>query len=789
MARAHPILKAFNSGELTPKLFGRVDTEQYDKGAEELTNVIVTPFGGVERRPGTFFLGYARRATRLIPFAFSTPIDDVPTGTPLQNEVISLGTTINFYKDEVLILDATILTISSITNADPAVVTTSTVHGYSTSDVVYLEITGMTELDKQYFVIVVTSTTKFKLYRLSDTGLSDPIDSTAYGVFSSGSATKVQGLANPFFSVDAFSVQYAQIADIMYLTHPQVAPQKLSRSAPDIYTDIFTIAPTVFIDGPYMDENITATTLTPAATTGTNILVTASAITGINGGQGFLSTDVGRFIRINNSGADTWGYAKITTVNTTLTVHVTILTAFAATSATATWRLGAFSDTTGYPRAVTLFQGRAVYASTPAEPQRVWMSKSGGQLEDFTPGTADDDPITIELYSEQLNQIYWMVPMRSLLLGMSDAIRSVSGTGNAPLTPSIINVEIETRFGASNITPALAGNTIYYVQRDKRTIREMTFSLDSDAFVATNVSLIAEHFFTGALIHQIAYQQSPYGVLWVLTVGSAETGVPSRILTLTRETDQKVLGWSEHVTGAEFFSGYGGDSVASLTVLPANGYDQVWWLVQRWVDDPIQGIVALTYVEVMAKRMKALVTGFNGDAIFLDSVHKLPADQVASVILEDLGHLEGRSVDFLGDGSTFPPLVIDNGTLPAGTHAIATANVIYAGLAYTSRIKTLPPEAGTQLGSAQGRRQRIAKVTARVFETVGMKIGDEDRQDVVSFRDTSSDMNTAVPLFTGDKEIMFQGGYTSRGQVVVVQDQPLPLHLVCLMLDMETMEG
>jgi hypothetical protein len=39
-------------------------------------------------------------------------------------------------------------------------------------------------------------------------------------------------------------------------------------------------------------------------------------------------------------------------------------------------------------------------------------------------------------------------------------------------------------------------------------------------------------------------------------------------------------------------------------------------------------------------------------------------------------------------------------------------------------------------------------------------------------------MSAAIPLFTGDKEIEFRGGFDTDGFVVVRQDQPLPLTII-----------
>ena len=68
-------LTSFNAGELSPKMIGRTDVSQYFKGCKTLENFLVTPYGAVERRPGTRFLARAKSTrVRLVPFVFSSEI-------------------------------------------------------------------------------------------------------------------------------------------------------------------------------------------------------------------------------------------------------------------------------------------------------------------------------------------------------------------------------------------------------------------------------------------------------------------------------------------------------------------------------------------------------------------------------------------------------------------------------------------------------------------------------------------------------------------------------------------
>jgi hypothetical protein len=159
---------------------------------------------------------------------------------------------------------------------------------------------------------------------------------------SGGSAYEI---SSPYLEAELFDIKFAQSADIMYITHPSHKTRTLSRTG---HTS-WTLAEVNFTNGPFLDSNITSTTLTPSAAGTGSRTITASAVTGINGGSGFLATDVGRQIHFNS------GYGTITARTNTTVVTVNVTTAFANANAITNWFLGAFSDTTGHPACVTFF--------------------------------------------------------------------------------------------------------------------------------------------------------------------------------------------------------------------------------------------------------------------------------------------------------------------------------------------------------------------------------------------------------------------------------------------------
>ena len=104
-------------------------------------------------------------------------------------------------------------------------------------------------------------------------------------------------------------------------------------------------------------------------------------------------------------------------------------------------------------------------------------------------------------------------------------------------------------------------------------------------------------------------------------------------------------------------------------------------------------------------------------------------------------------------------------------------------------MQTMRIESGSQDGTSQGKPKRIHAVTVRVDETVGFEVGNDSGEiDRVYFRDSSMAMDEAVPLFTGDKQIEFAGGFEDDDRIYIRQDQPLPLTVLAIYPRMNTFD-
>ena len=153
-------------------------------------------------------------------------------------------------------------------------------------------------------------------------------------LLSSGSPYTV---TTPYLAADLWGLSFAQSADVLYITHAGYAPRKLSRhGATDWSLDLVDL-----IDGPYLNQNVSDTYLACSVSrVGSTGTLTATTTTGINGGAGFQSGDVGRLFRVQNTKYDgtstdnptQWLWVKVNSVTDTKHASVTVqgITAVAA---------------------------------------------------------------------------------------------------------------------------------------------------------------------------------------------------------------------------------------------------------------------------------------------------------------------------------------------------------------------------------------------------------------------------------------------------------------------------
>lgn len=819
MALVNQLMQKLNAGELSPRLTGFVGLDKYPSGCRIMENMIALAQGPATKRPGTRFVAETKnssQASDLIPFEFSdVQAYGLEIGDRYMRPFRNRG-----------VVRETGLAIGSATQANPVVVGIAG-HAFVNGDDIEIDsVAGMTELNGRRFRVAgAVAGVSVQLHDLA----GNTIDGTAYGAYSAGgTAARVYTLTMPYLQADLFDsdgrlrIKYAQSADVMYLVHPSYAPRKLSRLADASWT----IAAVDFTDGPYLDENVTSTTLTPGAASGSGVTITASSVTGINDGLGFQTTDVGRLVRIGhpatswaastaylvgdirynagnvyrcvtagtsaaatgptgvglgivdgtaqwdwvNTGGLRWGWAKIVGWTSTTVVTADILGAFGATSARASWRLGAWSATTGYPAAVGFHEERLFFGGAAFNPQRFDASKTN-DFENFTPGTKDDDPLSFSMASNKVNAIRSFASAKDLIIFTLGGEGKVGTEAmNQPLTPTNVTVRWQTHHGSAIVLPVTVANALLFVQRQGRKLRELAYSIEDDGYRSPDVTQLADHITKGGLI-DMAYQQEPWSVVWA-------TRPDGTLLGFTYLRAETVLAWHRHILGGSFA---GGQAVAeAVAAVPGSGSDELWMIVKR----TINGRTVRT-VEFLEDPLPD--DGDQADAFYVDC--GLTYDGAATTIVGNLWHLIGETVKVLADGGVHPDCVVQ----PDGTITLDyPAFKVQVGLGYKWRIQPMPFEGGAQAGTAQGQIKRIGRLHLRLLNTLGVRVGRSEingQWDEIAFRDAGMATGTAPPMFSGDKKVTNNDSYASDPRLLIFHDDPTPATIVALIFRAEVNEG
>ena len=434
-----------------------------------------------------------------------------------------------------------------------------------------------------------------------------------------------------------------------------------------------------------------------------------------------------------------------------------------------------FTSTDNYPSSVTFFEERLVFAGTNAAPQKLFFSKSG-DFEDMTTGTNADDGMTFTIGSDQVNAIKYIKGLRTLLIGtVGGEFVATASSSAEPITPTNIQIKRQAGYGTSDVDALLAGNRILFVQRAGKKVRELVFDFDSDGYVAPDLTLLAEHVSgtgVGTGFTNWTYQQEPDSIVWVVRSDGVLTG-------MTYQRSENVVAWHRHILGGAFSTGNAVvESVAAISnsTAASKGEDSLYMIVKRTINGGTK-----RYVEIMQPFDFA---DDIEDAWFLDSA--LSYSGGATTSLSGLDHLEGQTVTILANGSTHADKTVSSGAITLD-RSVTKAIV---GLNYTSTLQTMRIESGSADGSSQGKVKRIQEITARFFQTVGGQIGSTSTNtDIIPFRDSSMDMDTAVELFTGDKQIEFNADYETDGFIFIKQTQPLPMTVTALYPQLNTYDG
>lgn len=763
MADLRAYQPSFTGGELSPALWARTDLAKYQSGLKTALNVFLHPHGGASNRAGLEFCGEVKasaNATRLIPFQFST----------IQSYVLEFGNLyMRVWKDggAVLSLGVPYEIATPFSSADlfglvftqEADVVYITHRNYAPRKLSRLGETNWTITTPTFAPSISPPTTvrardeDFQHKTATAVSTANPavVTSTAHGLATGQKVTFTEVDAN---GADLLGTIYTiTVINVNSFSLTGANRSALSAVSSATFNQVFASATDVF---KYKVSAVSATTAeeslpsTAIGYTGNDLLIAGQA--NVVSWSAVAGAD--RYI-VYKEDNGVYGYIGGTSGLTFTDENITADLADGPQTG-----YNPFVGAGNYPACSTFVDQRLAFGSTLNNPQAVWLSQSAN-YENFgysRPRKASDG-FEFRIRARQVNEIKSMLQSRGLMVMTSGGEWIVTGGQDEYLAPDTIVVKNQGYRGAAEVQPVVVGNTVLFAQRTGGVIRDFSYEFSEDSFVGKDLTIMARHLFEYRSVKSWGYAQSPWSVIWVVM----DNG---NLVSMTYMKEHDVWGWTRHQTDGVF---------EDVVVVSEGEEDTPYFVVRRTIDG-----VEKRYIERLHTRSFGAVE----DAFFVDS--GLTYSGAAADTISGLDHLEGKTVAALADGNVVRDLVVDGGavTLPF------EAETVHVGLPYQATIKTLDIDLGQVrgLGTVQGRMKSISEVTLRVERTRGIWLGyaDEARDSgkMVEFKQRSTEAwNEAIGLLTGDLKITAMPHWSTGGNVVVTQFDPLPMTILAIMPD------
>lgn len=827
------LARSFAGGEITNELSGRLDLSKFQTGLSLCRNFIVLPYGPAARRPGFEFVTEAKDSTRpvrLMPFSFSAD----------QTVVLEFGHEyVRFHINGGTLLEDTVA-ISSIAGST---VNTTTTHGYSTGDWVYIgaRVHKVTAVDADTF-------TTTDLWGTA---------TTAVGT----TAARVYTLTTPYDSADVFDLHFAQSADVITITHPDYAARELARNDATVWTlTAISFAPptapptgvtataTVAVSSNLTQQKYVVTAVqpdgvteslpsTPAACTNNLTLagnfntITWTGVSGavrynvyklrggIYGYIGQTTPTAGTSKTIASATRSIPPYGRVRPRSNVVKVTTTAAHGFTTgdrvliegtgiatfdgywrITVTAADKFEYTSSTNGYY--ATTSTGQASIGSLTLSDDNVLADTSQSPPEDLIALNAEpnDYPATV-MYHEQRRwfagtnakpQVVWATRTGTEST-LTSSIPSRDADGMELRVVAAQNNQIRHLVALTDLIALTAGGEFRVGADGDGPITPSTVSIKPQGYsgasnvqpVVTAGSLLYVQA-QGSRIRELGYnwESNSYRTLDVSIMAPHRfNGYTVTQAAYTRAPDQ--IFWAVRNDGTLLGLTYVPDQqVFGWHAHDTDGAIESVCVVAEGNEDVLYVVARRTVNERTVRYVERLRTRIFtqiADAFFVDS--GLTYSGAPITTLSGLWHLEGKEVDILTDGAVHPRRTVTNGVIALDY----AASKVHVGLPITSDMRTLPLAIEGMQAVGQGTTKNVNKVHLRVSQSSVVKAGpDFLRLREYPARVVADPYGSPPALRDGELAISVDPSWNQDGAVCVRQDLPLPLTVLSMALEVQT---
>lgn len=477
-----------------------------------------------------------------------------------------------------------------------------------------------------------------------------------------------------------------------------------------------------------------------------------------------------------------------------------------------------FSGFDGNPAVGEFFKQRLAVANSTNKPQSIWLSRVGDFVDYATslPVLADDG-FNFSLDGSGQHTIHHLVAKKSLLVFTNTAEWLIDQEGEG-FSIKTVSPVIQSNYGSNPyLTPLLVNERILFVQNISGSIRDFGYNLQSDSFVADDLTRLSRHLFKDSTTIAWAHADYPYDLLCTVQDSGS-------LNHMTYLRDDEIWAWSRTKTRGSF------QAVGSVAEISENA---IYLVVNRVINGTPRRFIermqftygkdirdafyvdcGLTYDSAKTAHTFSLVDGVlyatvdgfdytEGDRIefswTVDNKYyvvittlvgggytPITPNEIVDIVLPDsfnasgrarkaaaslsgLDHLNGETVVALADGNVVRGLVVEDGsvTLPH------PASRVHIGLPYEARFKSLDLDIDQLLGQAQIRS--IPTVTVKLKDSRGVEAGMKGEELWPLKPRSGEDYSEPNAPLNGNYTITVTSNWEDGCGVEVLSTDPLPV--------------
>ena len=586
--------------------------------------------------------------------------------------------------------------------------------------------------------------------------------------------TNINGSGNdyltiPYTSAQLEDIDIVQSLDTVIIAHPDVAPQSIVRTSD---TD-WTISAITLTNIPQFDYNDASS---PTPTSEVQRITFANANTSDRyrlGLESILTDDI-VFSSDNDTNAENIRIALQRLPNTAtvgigvvaasatefdvtfagasakdweLLTGTAVLTQSASFSVTASETVSGVARTEdvwsagrGWPRTVTFHQGRLWFGGSKSRPQTLWGSFVNDFFNFDTGRGEADEAIDITLDTDQLNAIQGILSNRVLQIFTTGQEFFIS---NSPITPENVAASPQSNFGSKRIRPITIDGSTLYIQRTGKAIRQYAQAPDvTNIYESISITLLASHI----VVNPIRMAASK---------GSDE--VDANYAYFVNEDGTLLV-----------YNVLGSEGVVGFTLYTATGYTFTDVAV---VNDEV--------FVVLAEGTNTYICRFESDRVTDLGVKKsTPVDGVFT----GLDHIEGMTVDIIGDGAYEGQATVSGGQVTVMTGKTTTE----VGIPFIPVIETMPLNVPLQNGPNFAEPKKVNRVSVDFYESLGVivknRLGQRAR---IASKTMGLDVFSNPTPFSARKDVWLLG-WDNEASVIITQDEPMPMTIIGIGVEVGT---